>query len=106
MRSAADDVRMTYVLADDVRLTYTPADNVRMMYPPADDVPDDICHPHADDVHVMPGVVLHEIRQLRQEEGSRHLEQLCIKPTGLLVGAINLSAHYTLCESFHENRNT
>ena len=37
-----------------------------------------------DDVHVMPGVVLHEIRQLRQEERS-HLEQLCIKPTGLLV---------------------
>ena len=39
-----------------------------MMYPPADDVPDDICHPRADDVHVMPGVVLHEIRQLRQEK--------------------------------------
>ena len=39
----------------------------------------------ADDVHLMLGVVLHEIRQLRQEERS-HLEQLCIKPTGLLVG--------------------
>ena len=41
-------------------------------------------HVCADDVHVTPGVVLHEIRQLRQEERS-HLEQLCIKPTGLLV---------------------
>ena len=39
---------------------------------------------HADDVHMMMGVVLHEIRQLKQEEGS-HLEQLRIKPTGLLV---------------------
>ena len=39
-----------------------------MMYPTVDDIPDDICHPCADDVHVMPGVVLHEIRQLRQEE--------------------------------------
>ena len=58
---------------------------MQMMYPPADDVPDDICHPHVDDVHVTPGVVLHEIMQVRQEEGSRHLEQLCIKPTGLLV---------------------
>ena len=89
MRSAADDVRMTYVPADDVWMTYTPADNVRMMYPPADDVPDDICHPHADDMHMMPGVVLHEIRQLRQEEGSCHLEQLCIKPTGLLVKVLS-----------------
>ena len=35
-------------------------------------------------MHVMLGVVLHEIGQLRQEEGS-HLEQLCIKLTGLLV---------------------
>ena len=58
---------------------------VQTTYPPADDIPDDICYPCVDDVHVMPGVVLHEIRQLRQEEGSRHLEQLCIKPTGLLV---------------------
>ena len=85
MRSAADDVRMTYVPADDVQMTYTPVDNVQMMYPPADNILDDICHPHADNVHMTPGVVLHEIRQLRQEEGSRHLEQLCIKPTGLLV---------------------
>ena len=38
----------------------------------------------ADDVYVTMGVVLHEIRQLRQEEGS-HLEQLCVKPIGLLV---------------------
>ena len=42
----------------------------------------------ADDVHVTLGVVLHEIGQLRQEEGS-HLEQLCIKPTGLLVNTFN-----------------
>ena len=39
MRSAADDVRMT-----------------------------SMCGQHVDDMHVMPGVVLHEIRQLRQEE--------------------------------------
>ena len=64
---------------------------VRTMYPPADDVLDDICHPRVDDVHVTPGVVLHEIRQLRQEEGSRHLEQLCIKPTALLVFNIVLN---------------
>ena len=44
MRSSADDVRMTYVLADDVRMTYTPAYDVRMMYPPADNIPGDICH--------------------------------------------------------------
>ena len=50
MRSAADDVRMTYVLADDVWMTYTPADNVRTAYPPADNVPDNICHPCADDI--------------------------------------------------------
>ena len=50
MRSAADDVRMTYVPADDVQMMYLPADNVRMMYPPADDVPDDICHLHVDDI--------------------------------------------------------
>ena len=50
MRSAADDVRMTYVPADDVRMTYTPADDVQMMYPPADDVSDNICHLHVDDV--------------------------------------------------------
>ena len=50
MRSAADDVQMTYVLADDVRMMYTPADNVQTTYPPADDVPDDICHPCVDDV--------------------------------------------------------
>ena len=46
MRSSADDVQMTYVIADDVQ----------MMYLPADDIPDDtsrisneislLCHPH------------------------------------------------------------
>ena len=60
MRSAADDVQMTN----------TPGDNVRMTYPPADNVLDNICHPRADDMHVTPGVVLHEIRQLRQEEAA------------------------------------
>ena len=50
MRSAADDVWMTYVPADDVRMMYTPADNVQMMYPPVDDIPDDICHLRVDDV--------------------------------------------------------
>ena len=50
MRSAADDVWMTYVPADDVQMTYTPADNVWMTYPPADNIPDDICHPCVDDV--------------------------------------------------------
>ena len=54
MRSAADDVWMTYVPADDVWMTYMPADDVwmtympaddvQMMYPPADDILDDICH--------------------------------------------------------------
>ena len=62
MRSATDDVQMTYVLADDVQMMYTPADNVQTMYPPADNI--------LDDMHVMPGVVLHEIRQLRQEEAA------------------------------------
>ena len=50
MRSAADDVRMTYVPADDVQMTYTPVDNVQMTYPPADNILDDICHPRADNV--------------------------------------------------------
>ena len=50
MRSAADDVRMTYVPADDVRMTYTPVDNVQIMYPPVADVLNHICHLHADDV--------------------------------------------------------
>ena len=67
---------------------------------------------HADDMHVSPGVVLHEIGQLRQifawvlainltitTEGlvnqtrgshlenikTKRVQQLCIKPTGLLV---------------------
>ena len=70
MRSATDDVWMTYVPADDVRMMYTPADNVRTMYPPVDDVPDDICHPCADDMHMTLGVVLNGIRQLRQEEAA------------------------------------
>ena len=39
-------------------------------------------------MYVTTGVVLHEIWQLRQEEGS-HLELLCIKPTGLLVTYFN-----------------
>ena len=34
------------------------------------------CGRRADDMHITPGVVLHEIRQLRQEDGV----QLCIKP--------------------------
>ena len=75
---------------------------------------DDMCMTcvHADDMHVSPGVVLHEIGQLRQifewvsainltittealvnQTRGSHLEniktkrvqQLCIKPTGLLV---------------------
>ena len=70
MRSSADDVRMTYVPADDVRMMYTPAYDMRMTYPPADDVLDSICHPLVDNVHVTLGVVLHEIRQLRQEEAA------------------------------------
>ena len=105
MRNSADDVRMTYVPSDDMRMTYMPADVMQTTYPPADNVRTMflmtyvICQPKsptksrsrdictscgwcADDMHMTPGVVLHEIRQLRQ--GS-HLEQLCIKPTGLLV---------------------
>ena len=30
-----------------------------------------MCRRHADNVHVMPGVVLHEIGQLRQEEAKQ-----------------------------------
>ena len=96
MRNSADDVQMTYVPADNIWMTYMPADVMRTTYPPADNVRMTfrmtyvICQPkspmksrsHADDMHVTLGVVLHEIGQLRQ--GS-HLEQLCIKPTGLLV---------------------
>ena len=72
-----------------------------MTYPPADDVPDDICHLRVDDMHVMPGVVLHEIRQLRQEEGSHHLEQLCIKPTGLLVYIFKCNIYICLTSLTH-----
>ena len=105
MRNSADDVRMTYVPADNMQMTYMPADVMQTTYLPADNVwmtfpmTYVICQPksptkshshvihtmcgwYVDDMHVMPGVVLHEIGQLRQ--GS-HLEQLCIKPTGLLV---------------------
>ena len=44
--------------------------------------PDDMqmtcaCRRCADDVHIMPGVVLHEIWQLRQKDA---ILQLCIKP--------------------------
>ena len=79
MRSAADDVRMTCVHVDDVQVRMTCAGDMHVQMTC-------MCGRHAcvDNVHVMTGVVLHEIRQLRQEEGS-HLEQLCIKPTGLLV---------------------
>ena len=51
MRSAADDVQMTCACADDVQV-WT------------------MCKRHvcADNVDVMLGVVLHEIRQLRPEE--------------------------------------
>ena len=105
MRNSADDVRMTYVPADDMWMTYMPADVMWTTYPPADNVwtmfrmTYVICQPKSptksrshvvhtscgrrvDDMHMTLGVVLHEIGHLRQ--GS-HLEQLCIKPTGLLV---------------------
>ena len=49
---------------------------------------------HVDDMHMTLGVVLHEIGQLRQEEGS-HLEQLYIKPTGLLVFYILMTLKLT-----------
>ena len=71
-----------------------------------------MCGRHADDMHMSPGVILHEIGQLRQifawvsainltitTEGlvnqtrgshlenikTKRVQQLCIKPTGLLV---------------------
>ena len=66
MRSSTDDLRMTYVPADDMQMTYPPADDIPDDVPIcgrcADDIPDDV----PDDVHVTPGVVLHEIGQLRQ----------------------------------------
>ena len=79
-----------------------------------------VCGRHVDDMHMSPGVVLHEIGQLRQifawvsainltitTEGlvnqtrGSHLEniktkraqQLCIKPTGLLVKFVNICYH-------------
>ena len=54
MRSSADDIWMTYVPADDVWMMYTPADDMWMT-----------CV-SADDVQMTPGVVLHEIGQLRE----------------------------------------
>ena len=66
MRSSADDVQMTYVPADDMWMTYPPVDDIPDDVPicrwHVDDIPDDI----PDDVRVTPGVVLHEIGQLRQ----------------------------------------
>ena len=55
--------------ADDVRMTYMPADDMRMTCMPADDMPDDVRTTRgrrADDMCMTPGVVLHEIGQLRQ----------------------------------------
>ena len=63
MRSAADDVWMTCACADDMQVQMTCPDDMQTT-----------CrcgcrrHVHADNVHVTPGVVLHEIRQLRQED--------------------------------------
>ena len=66
MRISADDVPMTYVPADDMWMTYLPADDILDDVPicgqHGDDIPDDV----PDDVHMTPGVVLHEIGQLRQ----------------------------------------
>ena len=49
------------------------------------------CGQRADDVHVTPGVV-HEIRQLRQEDA---ILQLCIKPNmaSLLVVKVEFIMH-------------
>ena len=58
-RQCADDVSWC---GQHTRMHRWHADDMRMM-----------CRRCMDDVHVTPGVVLHEIRQLRQE-------QLCIKP--------------------------
>ena len=55
MRSAADDMWMTYLPADNVRMTCSCRWRVQMT-----------CGRRADDMHMTPGVVLHEIRQLRQ----------------------------------------
>ena len=70
MRSSADDVWMTYVPADDMQMTYPPADNILDNIPicgwRADDVPDDVPDDIPDYVRMTPGVVLHEIGQLRQ----------------------------------------
>ena len=96
MRSAADDVWMTCVHVDDVQVRMTCVDDMQMTC---------MCgqHAHVDDVHMTTGVVLHEIRQLRQEEGS-HPEQLCIKPTGLLVVCVlylsGLQPFSTLANNF------
>ena len=65
MSSAADDVQMTYMPADDMRMTCMSADDVQTTCTAADDV-QTTCRRHADDMHVTPGVVLHEIGQLRQ----------------------------------------
>ena len=68
MRSAADDVWMTCVHADDMQVWMTCACRRCAC---ADDIHvrmTSMCGGRADDMHMMPGVVLHEIRQLRQEE--------------------------------------
>ena len=74
MRSAADDVWMTCACVDDMQVQMTCLDDMQMTCRCRRHA-DNMCGRHADDVHVTPGVVLHEIRQLRQEDGV----QLCIK---------------------------
>ena len=104
MRNSADNMRMTYMPADVMQTTYLPADNVRMTFRMTyvicqlkspmkshSRVIRTSCGRRADDIHVMPGVVLHEIGQLRR--GS-HLEQLCIKPTGLLVNVFLVAIYF------------